>query len=85
MDIVNTINPSFSSQMDKEARTVIITMPDSESTLLVLRCAYNEIAGKMLDSDKNQELYVKYADAIQKLMSIGKLNLFNLTISSCNF
>lgn len=66
-------SPSFPQPMDKEARTISITMPNSESAYLVLRCAYNEIAAKMFDSNKDGEIYIKYLNAVQKSMAIGKL------------
>lgn len=67
---INAASPSFVPSNDLGARTITITMPDAESAHLVLRLAYNEIAGKMA-SNKNPDLFINYARMIKKLMEKG--------------
>lgn len=68
---------SSSPANDDEARTITITMPDSESAQIVLRTAYNEIASKMV-FNTNPEFYIKYANEIKKSMEKGVFNSLNL-------
>lgn len=67
---VNAASPSFSPANDIGARTITITMPDSESAHFVLRTAYNEIAGRMA-SNRNPDFYINYARMIKKSMEKG--------------
>lgn len=67
-DVIN--NPPFPPANEFAARTITITMPDSESAYIVLRVAFNEVAGKMA-STNNPNCYINYATAIKASMDKG--------------
>lgn len=60
---------------DVETRTIIITMPDSESAFYVLRCAYNAIASKMFECNTNSDIYIKCMTEIKESMDKGSLQI----------
>lgn len=67
---IHAASPSFLPTNDVGARSITILLPDSESALMVLRLAYNEMAGKMA-SNKNPDLFINYARMIKKSMEKG--------------